>query len=586
MKEFFKFMLASMLGFILVMGIIFFISFGLLVGLMSFVEQKEVKISENTVIRIEFKDPIPERTLKNSLFSELYFGTFRKILGLNDIIKNINDAAEDEQIKGIILDLNIVPSGISTLEEIRAALLDFKESGKFILCYGEYVSQGAYYLGSVADKMYMHPEGFIDFKGLNAQLMFIKGALDKLDINMQIVRHGKFKSAVEPLIQKEMSPENREQYSVLVRSIWNSMLEEISGSRGLSIEDLNKIADQLFAYDADAAVRHGLVDDVNYRDEYAAKVAEHAGVSDIEDINFISLNQYDRVGKGVSFTRDCIAVIYATGEIGSGEGSDQKIGADRFAETIAKVRRDENIKAIVFRVNSPGGDALASDVIWRELELTQAVKPIIVSMGGVAASGGYWIACASEKILADPTTLTGSIGVFGVIPNFGGFMENKLGITYDNAMTNTNAGFPSVIRPLSSYERKVLQAKVENVYDLFLLRVSNNRDMTKEEVDEIGEGRVWSGVDAKRLGLIDDFGGLYDAIDLAAEVAGLEKYRLLELPVQKAPIKQLMETFSAGVFTRIIQSELGPFYNDFKHIRSAVSWEGVQARLPVQVVIE
>jgi len=586
MKDFFKFMLASMLGFILVIVIVFFISLGLIVGLMSFAEQKEVVVKENTVLRIDFKDPIPERTPKNDIFSSLTSGSFKTILGLNDIIGNISDAKTDERVEGIILNLNFVPSGISTLEEIRAALLDFKESGKFILCYGEYMTQDAYYIGSVADEMYLHPQGFVDFKGLNAQLMFIKGMLDKLDIKMQIVRHGKFKSAVEPLIQEEMSPENREQYTAFINSIWNSMLAQISASRGVSVGELNSIADGLIAYDAEDAVSSGLIDKLTFRDEYRQILADRLMVEDLDDISIISLSQYDRVMKSFSITGDRIAVIYATGQIGGGQGNNEEIGADKFAETIARVREDDNVKAVVFRVNSPGGDALASDIIWRELELCQAVKPVIVSMGDVAASGGYWISCASEKILADPTTLTGSIGVFGVIPDFGDFMENKIGITYDRVGTNDNSGFPSVVRPLTGYEKQVLQNKVENVYDLFLARVSNNRGMSKEEVDKIGEGRVWSGVDALKLGLIDEFGGLYDAIDLAAEISGLEEYRLLELPVLKDPVEQLLEELSAGVYVNMLKTELGPFYRDYKHVQSALEWEGVQARLPVQVVIE
>ncbi|RLD31691.1 MAG: signal peptide peptidase SppA, partial [Bacteroidetes bacterium] len=541
MKDFFKFMLASMLGFILVIVIVFFISLGLIIGLMSFVEQKDVVVKENTVLRIDFKNPIPERTPKHNIFAGLTSGSFKTILGLNDILRNISDAKADDRVKGIILNLNIVPSGISTLEEIRVALLDFKESGKFILCYGEYMTQGAYYIGSVADEMYLHPQGFVDFKGLNAQLMFFKGMLDKLDIKMQIVRHGKFKSAVEPLIQEEMSPENREQYTAFITSIWNSILAQISASRGLSVGELNSIADGLIAYDAEDAVSSGLIDKLTFRDEYRQILADRLMVDDLDDISIITLSQYDRVMKSFSITGDRIAVIYATGQIGGGQGSNEEIGADKFAETIARVRKDDNIKAVVLRVNSPGGDALASDIIWRELELCQAVKPVIVSMGDVAASGGYWISCASEKILADPTTLTGSIGVFGVIPDFGDFMENKIGITYDRVGTNDNSGFPSVVRPLTSYERKVLQNKVEDVYDLFLARVSNNRDMSKDEVDKIGEGRVWSGVDALKLGLVDELGGLYDAIDMAAEISGLEEYRMLELPVLKDPIDQLIE---------------------------------------------
>jgi len=585
MKDFFKFMLASMLGFVLVLVVIFFISLGLFMGLMSFAEKQEVLISENTVLRIDLKDPIPERTPKTDFLTAFASGSFKTVLGLNDILGNIHDAKNDDNIKGIVLNMNIVPSGISTLEEVRNALLDFKESGKFVLCYGEYMTQSAYYIGSVADEIYLHPEGFIDFKGLNARVMFLKGMLDKLDINMQIVRHGKFKSAIEPLIQKKMSAENREQYSVFINSIWDVLLEQIGNSRGLSNEELNSMADGLIAFDADMALEAGLVDDITDRPEYRNILKDKMGLDDITDVKVISLSQYARSLKIFSGSKEQIAVIFATGAIGNTMGGNEEVGADKFAETIAKVRRDENVKAVVFRVNSPGGDALASDIIWKELDLLKARKPVIVSMGDVAASGGYWISSASDKILANRTTLTGSIGVFGVIPDFGSFMENKLGITFDRVGTNEYADFPPIIEPLDDFEREVMQRKVDKVYDLFLERVSNNRGLSTEEVDLIGEGRVWSGVDALEIGLIDAHGGLSTAIDLAAEIVGIEDYRLLELPVLKDPIEQLIEDLSSGVYTARLKSDLGPFYTDYRYIQSILEWQGVQARMIHQPVL-
>ncbi len=572
-------MLASMLAIVIVCVVFIFISFGIVMGLMSFAEKQEVTLKENTVIRLDFKDRIPERTPKSGFIPEFTTGSIKRVLGLNDILKNIKYATTDENIHGIIMNLNIVPSGISTLEEIRNALLEFRGSGKFILCYGEYMTQGAYYLASVADEVYIHPQGFVDFKGLNAEVMFIKGMLDKLDIDMQVVRHGKFKSAVEPLIQKEMSPANREQYTALINSVWESMTADISESRGIDVGELNRIANELLAYDAADAVAYRLVDDVKHRDEFREVISDRMDL-DFDDISVVSLSQYDRVAKKFPNTSQRIAVIYATGEISGGQGDDEAVGSDRLAETIAKVRKQDNVKAVVFRVNSPGGDALASDVIWRELELLQSEKPVIVSMGDVAASGGYWISCASDKILADETTLTGSIGVFGVVPNFGSFMENKIGITYDRAMTNDNSGFPAIMRPMTDYEHKVMQRKVENVYGLFLQRVSDNRSMTTADVDLIGEGRVWSGVDARERNLVDGFGGLYEAIAMAAEVAGLEDYRLVELPVQIDPIEQLINELMAAAGTRVLQAEMGPLYNEYMQAKAALRWEGVQARLP------
>jgi len=586
MKEFFKFMLASMLGFILLMLIFSFISFGILAGLMSFAEKKTVEVKDGTVLLIELKDPIPDRTPQTPFIPDFSGMSFRTFLGLNDILRNIDEAAKDDRIKGIVLKLDMVPAGIATLGEIRSALTDFRNNGKFIYCYGENMSQGAYYLASVADKVYLHPMGLVDFKGLNAQLVFLKGTFDKLDIDMQVVRHGKFKSAVEPLIQDKMSPENREQLNTLISSVWQSMVEEIAISRGLEVDELNSLADRLISYAAGDAFEAGLIDGLVYRDEFRQFYMQLAGIEDDEDERLLSLTKYNRSRKESEITGDRIAVIYASGQIGGGKGSDDEVGADRFAETIQQARENEKVKAVVLRINSPGGDALASDVVWRELKLTQEVKPLIVSMGDVAASGGYWIASASEQIVASPFTLTGSIGVFGVIPNFGDFMRDRIGITYDNVQTNRNAGFPSVVRPLTAFERELLQGKVDEIYELFLKRVSDNRDMTPMQVDLIGEGRIWSGKDAQRLGLVDEMGGLQHAINLAAEISGLEKYRLLELPRQKDIFEQIIEDLSSGVYASILKAELGPLYQDFLYSKAALGWEGVQARLPYRMVIE
>ncbi len=579
-------MLASMLGFILLMLIFSFISFGILAGLMSFAEKKTVEVKDGTVLLIELKDPIPDRTPQTPFIPDFSGMSFRTFLGLNDILRNIDEAAKDDRIKGIVLKLDMVPAGIATLGEIRSALTDFRNNGKFIYCYGENMSQGAYYLASVADKVYLHPMGLVDFKGLNAQLVFLKGTFDKLDIDMQVVRHGKFKSAVEPLIQDKMSPENREQLNTLISSVWQSMVEEIAISRGLEVDELNSLADRLISYAAGDAFEAGLIDGLVYRDEFRQFYMQLAGIEDDEDERLLSLTKYNRSRKESEITGDRIAVIYASGQIGGGKGSDDEVGADRFAETIQQARENEKVKAVVLRINSPGGDALASDVVWRELKLTQEVKPLIVSMGDVAASGGYWIASASEKIVASPFTLTGSIGVFGVIPNFGDFMRDRIGITYDNVQTNRNAGFPSVVRPLTAFERELLQGKVDEIYELFLKRVSDNRDMTPMQVDLIGEGRIWSGKDAQRLGLVDEMGGLQHAINLAAEISGLEKYRLLELPRQKDIFEQIIEDLSSGVYASILKAELGPLYQDFLYSKAALGWEGVQARLPYRMVIE
>ncbi len=579
-----------MLGFFLTFLIIFFIFIGIFASIISFAEKDLIKVPENTVLHIKLNNPIPERTSKNP-FENINFQTlkFHDAPGLNDILKNLKKAETDKNIKGIYLDLSYIPSGIATIEEVRNALLEFKKTGKFIICYGEYFSQSAYYLATVADEIYLNPEGMLIFKGLNAQLMFLKGTLDKLDIEAQIIRHGKYKSAVEPFMYDKMSEDNKEQIQGFVNSIWNNIISAISESRNIDLYNLNLIADNLDVQNAYDALKYNFVDKLMYKDEFLAELRIKLGIGENDNINSMTLLKYTN-SKGKTLkkkrSRNKIAIVYANGEIQMGEGDEHTIGSECISRAIREARLDKKIKAIVLRVNSPGGDALASDIIWREVVLAKKEKPVIASFGNVAASGGYWISCAADKIIADQTTITGSIGVFGIIPNFKSFFKNKLGITFDNVKTNENADFIPVVRPLTSYQKSVIQNEVERVYQTFLEHVSKERNLTIAQVDSIGQGRIWSGVDAKRIGLIDDLGGLEKAVDLAAEIAGLTEYRIIDLPIIKDPFQQLFEDLISGAKISYIKKELGENYTYYKYLRSISEMDGVQARLPFEIIIE
>ncbi|MCD4773581.1 MAG: signal peptide peptidase SppA [Bacteroidales bacterium] len=584
MKQFFKFMFASMLGFFLTFLIVSFLLLGLIASISSFAEKEVTTVKENSLLHLTFNKPIYDRT-PNNPFENFDFQKMESsnTAGLNDILDNLKKAATDNNIKGIYLDLSQIPAGISTIEEIRNAMLKFKKSGKFIISYAEYYSTTAYYLSTVADEIILNPDGDISFKGLNAELMFLKGTLEKLDIEPQIFKVGKFKSAIEPLILEKMSEANRKQMQVLLNSIWGKIIEAISESRGISIYDLNLIADNLDITEAEQALEHNFIDKIMYKDEVLAELRTKLGIGEDDKINSLSITKYTNAPatKDVKKrSRNKVAVVYATGSIGGGEGSERVIGSEKISKTLRKARLDNNIKAVVFRVNSPGGSAIASEVIRREVELTCKVKPVIVSMGNLAASGGYWISCSADKIFADPTTITGSIGVFGFIPNLKDFYKNKLGITHDNVQTNENSDYMTTNRPLTTYQKKIIQKNVDKVYQEFLELVAEGRNMTTEQVNKIGQGRVWSGVDALRIGLIDELGGIEDAIAAAVEMAELPDYRIIELPEQKDPFEQIIKEIFSNTKVSLIKNELGQHYQYYRYIKEISDMEGVQARLP------
>ncbi len=589
MKQFFKFMFASMVGFVLSMIVLFFILLGVISGMMlSLKDEGSVTISDNSILEVSFENPIEERS-SNNPFENLNFNGINpnRTPGLNDILKSISKAKVDSRIKGILLNLTSIKSGMATTEEIRNAFLDYKKSGKFIYAYSESYTQGAYYLASVADKIYLYPEGEVDFRGLHADLMFFKGTLEKLEIQPEIIRHGKFKSAVEPFMYDKMSDENREQVSTFLNSIWNNILNGISASRNIPVEELQKIADNAEGRNPENALSLHLVDKLSYYDQVLYDLKKKTDQGEKEKIKFVSLKKYVRAYvKGDDYSAKKIAIVYASGDIVSGEGNEDQIGSDKIAAALRKARLDSSVKAIVFRINSPGGSALASDVIWRETVLAQKTKPLIVSMGDYAASGGYYIACAADTIVARPNTITGSIGVFGLLFNTQNMFKNKLGITFDSVKTGKYADIGTMNRPMKDNERAIIQGEVEKVYDTFISHVANGREMTKEDVDNIGQGRVWSGADAKRLGLVDVLGGLNDAISIAAKKANLTTYRTVALPEQKEFFEKLVEDLNAEAKVYFAKQQLGESYLYLGMFNDLAKQKGIVAKIPFMIEIE
>jgi protease-4 len=583
MKQFFKFMFASMLGTFLLIVLMTFISIGIVAVIVAAASSEETVISSNTLLHMKLDKEIADRSSK----SKFVMGDagFEKMTGLNDMLDNLQKAKKDDNIAGIYLDLSDFPSGISTLDEIRDGLIDFRTSGKFIWAYSEGYSQKSYYLATAADKIYLNPQGPIDFHGLTSEMVFLKGMLEKLDIKMQIIRHGKFKAASEPLFLDKMSPENRKQITELIGDLWDKMLNGIAETRKISKRELNLLADSLKIQTAEDALSYKFVDQLVYKDELLALLKKKMNIAEKKKIQLVSMDNYTTVAdaRKPSTGTDKIAVIYASGSISGGEGDDQSIGSERISRAIRKAREDEKVKAIVFRINSGGGSALASDVIWREVDLARKVKPVVASFGDVAASGGYYIACAATRIIADQATITGSIGVFGVIPNMQGLFNKKLGITFDWAMTNKNGDFIPVMKPLSPYQTLLIQRDVDHIYDVFTGKVAEGRNLRKAMVDSIGQGRIWSGKAAKTIGLIDEFGGLTKAVELAAGLAKTKNYRLISLPEQKEWFEELIDQITGNDPSAKLKEALGADYRFYEYYKEIRDMKGVQARTMMDI---
>jgi protease IV len=598
MKQFFGAFFGSILG-ILITGIICALIIGGIIsasisGALQAGKGRLTTIKENSVLHLKLEGEIKERGRENP-FEEFDLGPFMipGVMGINDITSALKKAKTDPKIKGVYLNIKHLMAGFATIEDVREALLDFKKSGKFIYAYSEVYTQKAYYLATAATKIYVNPEGDLDFKGLSSQLMFFKSALEKLNVDVQIFRHGKFKSAIEPFMLDKMSEANRLQVETYLGSIWNSLLEGISKQRNIPVDKLNNLANKLTIDGPGAALENKLVDALAYEDEVLDQIKKDIKIPAKEKTNFIAITKYEKASrifesgdKKAVGKKPKIAVVYAVGQIESGEGDDETIGSDRIAKAVRNARLDEEVKAIVLRVNSPGGSALASDVIWREVVLAKKVKPVIVSMGDVAASGGYYISCAADRIFAQPNTITGSIGVFGILPNFQKAFSEKLGIHIDTVNTNKHSDVGGPFRPVTQDEFAYIQSGVEKVYDTFIGRVAEGRKTTKEMVDSIGQGRVWSGADAININLVDELGGLEKAIAFAAKKAKLADYKLEELPKRKDPFSMLLSNGEEEMENRIVTKNLGEQYKYLLQVKNILNLKGTQARLPYEMIIE
>lgn len=593
MKSFFSNLLGSLLGAILGGIILFFLGFLIIIGIASASGEDEiVEIDKNTVLSLDFSTKITDIEPANPLqgFDFMTMNPERSI-GIKTVLDNIAKAKKDENIDGIFLNLTTLDVGMANLEEIRNALINFKDSNKFVISYAEYYSHSSYYLASVSDKIYMNPVGSMQFVGLGAELMFFKNALEKFGIEPIILRHGKFKSAVEPFMLDKMSEANREQYSTFLNSIWDHILGKISLARNIEVIRLKEIADRLLISTAPTTVETGLIDSLAYYDEILEKLRLRTKAEKPEDLKLVQLSKYEKVPKvkqkdEKGLAKDKVAVIYASGDIVSGKGDGTNIGSESLSKTIREAREDEKIKAIVLRVNSPGGSALASEIIWREMELAKKAKPVIVSMGDLAASGGYYIACGADTIVADPTTLTGSIGVFGIIPNIQKLLNEKIGITVDRVTTNKYSDIGSMTRKMKTEEHAHILKSIEEIYATFIKHVADGRGLSLEQVDAIGQGRIWSGINALEIGLVDTLGGLETAIEIAAKKAKLDRYRIESFPKKKEPFEAFIELMGQDTKHKMIQKELGnfgPIYNTYKYL---MELEGIQARLPFEMIID
>lgn len=599
MKQFLKYTLATMLGIVLINILLFLLFLGTMAALGSaFGSGRKPTIQQHSVLHLKLDAPILDRGPKENL--DLPQFGMRSATGLNDLLAGLDRAATDDRIRGVFLDLTSVQAGSAALREMRAKLLEFRaQSGKPVIAFSDSYTQRAYYLASAADAVYLQPKGDLDHRGLHSESMFFKGLFEKLDIEMQFIRgsNNQFKSFGEVFTEDHMSPANREQVSRVINGIWNEFRSAVAASRGIAPERLDVITDSVLVRNAQDALRLGLVDGLLFRDELLDTLRARMQLPEDEDIRFASLTNYSaslsrRTAHGTGDATsgaNKLAVIYAEGDIAMGESSDGIIGGASLAEEIRAVREDSTIKAVVLRVNSPGGSGLASEIIHREIVLTREVKPVVVSMGNVAASGGYYISAPAHRIFASPTTITGSIGVFGMIPNMQGFFKNKLGITFDGAKTHAHADMFTVSRPLTPHERKLMQQYIDDFYAGFLERVAEGRGMTTEAVDAVGQGRIWSGTDALQNGLVDELGGLEDAIVAAAEMAGLENYRRVELPRQKDLMEQLLTDLTGNARMWAARQVLGEdvrMLERFRQASSATRYSGVIARMPFDLVVD
>jgi protease-4 len=584
MKSFFKTVLATFVALIIASLVVFLIAVGI-ISVVASSSESNTSIKSNSIFQLSLSGEVVERAEDNPFNTLLGVYTDKDVsMGLNDILTAIHKAKTNENIKGIYIKAGALLAAPATLREIRQALIDFKTSGKFIYSYGTVYTQGAYYVASVADKVYLNPAGMLNWHGLSAQTTFFKGALDKLGVNVQVIRVGAFKSAVEPFINTKMSDANRLQVNSFMGSIWQTLLSDVSVSRHIPVEQLNSYADKDMTFQpASEAVADHLVDSLLYDDGIQSLLKKKTGIDASASIPFVKLSAMKDATDSTPFAKDKIAIVYAAGEIDGQSSSD--IDSEKLIKTLADVRIDDNIKAVILRVNSPGGSALGSELIWREVSLIKAKKPIFVSMGDYAASGGYYISCDADTIIAQPNTITGSIGVFGLIPDVQG-LTKKIGVSFDEVNTNKMSDMPNMTRPFTSEERDIMQAYVNNTYETFVNHCAQGRRMTPDAIKKIAEGRVWSGEQGKQNGLVDVLGNLHDAVILIAKRAHLTNYNIATYPKQKSFMEKLIDGLNSDVTTRVQKVQLGEFYPYFKQLHEIIHLQGVQARMAYYLQIK
>ena len=592
MKDFLKFTLATVTGIILSSIVLFIIGMVTLFGIVSTADTETI-VKKNSVMMLDLNGVLVERTQESPLgiLSQL-FSDDSNTYGLDDILSSIKKAKENENIKGIYLQASMLGTSYASLQEIRNALLDFKESGKFIIAYGDSYTQGLYYLSSVADKVLLNPKGRMDWNGIASAYLFYKDLLQKIGVEMQIFKVGTYKSAVEPFISTEMSPANREQVTAFINSIWGQVTEGVSASRSLPVDSLNALADRmLMFYPAEESVQCGLADTLIYRNDVRDYLKQWAELKEDDRLPILGLSDMINVKKNTPKDKsgNIVAVYYASGEITDYSGSsasEEGIVGTKVIRDLRKLKENDDVKVVVLRVNSPGGSAFASEQICHAVKELKTKKPVIVSMGDYAASGGYYMSCMADTIVAEPTTLTGSIGVFGMIPNLKELSE-KVGLTFDVVKTNKFADLGVIMRPFNQDEKALIQMSIAQSYDTFISRCAEGRHMTKEAIEKVGEGRVWTGEMAKELGLVDVLGGIDTALEIAVRKAGIEGYTVVSYPAKQDLLSSLLDTKPTNyVESQILKSKLGEYYQQFGMLKNLKERSMIQARIPFELNIK
>ena len=583
MKQFLKYTLATIVGVIIVTILSVFLMVGI-IGAISVSDSKPTKLKANSIYQLDLSGQLVDRSTDDpfsAALADMMGQTEATVIGLDDVLSNIEKAKNDSNIVGIYLKGGTLSGGFASFKELRDALIDFKTKGKFIVAYADTYAQSNYYLASVADKLLLNPSGMLDWKGLAAEVVFFKNTLEKLGVEIQVVKVGTFKSAVEPYIQTKMSEANRLQVNTYVSSIWNTLVDEVAESRNLCAEQLNKYADEMMLFqEADKYISYNLIDSLVYVDEVDSILKNMSA----EKYDLVKHKTLTKLPSNKKYQKDRVAVIYAIGGI-DGNSSSDGINSTKLVETIDKVAKDDKVKAVVLRVSSPGGSAYGSEQIWRALTNLKEKKPLVVSMGDYAASGGYYIACMADTIVAQPNTITGSIGIFALMPNIAS-LNKKIGLNYDGVKTNKMSDAISLNRSFTSEERVLLQKYVNEGYELFVKRCADGRAMTTDEIKAIAEGRVWTGKDALKIGLVDVLGSVDDAVVLAAERAELEVYQIRTYPEKEDFASKLIKSLMDDTEARFIKNHFGEYSKTLQHLREVENMQGVQTRMPYELIFK